>query len=72
MADEKLEQITVQIPREQVAWLRGRAYRHSRSLAHEVRSIVHLGMQTECLLGATSVFYATVAAPEPAPTGEAA
>lgn len=58
---ENLEQVTAQLPVEQVRFLKSKAALHGTSMGFELRKAVHLRVPAENLLAADFIGYATAA-----------
>jgi hypothetical protein len=63
---EKSEAVQASLPPAQVRWLKSKAELRGRSVSAELKSVVHLAMMVEGLMGPTDVSYVTASAPEAA------
>ena len=66
MAEEKLEAVTVHVPPEMAAWLKGEAVRTERSVSFVVRKAVHTVQRMRDLDAAESITHVTIPHPDAA------
>jgi hypothetical protein len=62
-AKEQLESVQGHLPAAQVRWLKSKAELRGRSVSAELKSLVHLAMTLEGLMGPTDVTYAVAPMP---------